>query len=215
MENEELKKGTTTIGIVNAGGVVLASEHRATMGNIIAHKEVQKVFKIDDNLGLTVAGLVGDAQLLARYMKAEVELYKLKRGAPMMVNSAATLLSNILRGGGGSQGYYYVGLILGGVDKDGGHVFGIDAAGGSIQDNYVSVGSGSLMAYGVLEDHYKKGLSVDDAIDIAVRGLNAAMKRDSGSGDGMTIITIGKDGYKELADKEWMERLRRMGIKYP
>jgi proteasome beta subunit len=71
------------------------------------------------------------------------------------------------------------------------------------------------MAYGVLEDHYKKGLSVDDAIDIAVRGLNAAMKRDSGSGDGMTIITIGKDGYKELADKEWMERLRRMGIKYP
>jgi len=94
-------------------------------------------------------------------------------------------------------------------------VFGIDAAGGSIQDNYVSVGSGSLMAYGVLEDQYKKGLSMNDAIDIAVRGLNAAMKRDSASGDGMTIITIGKDEYKELPEEEWMERLRRMGIKYP
>lgn len=215
MENEELKKGTTTIGIVNDEGVVLASEHRATMGNIIAHKEVQKVFKIDDNLGLTVAGLVGDAQLLARYMKAEVELYKLKRGAQMTVRSAATLLSNILRGGGGIGGYYYVGLIIGGVDRSGGHVFGVDAAGGSIRDDYVSVGSGSLMAYGVLEDHYKKDLSMDAAVDIAARALSAAMKRDSASGDGMTIVTIDKGGYKELPKKEWTERLRRMEIKYP
>ncbi|HSV42330.1 MAG TPA: proteasome subunit beta, partial [Methanomassiliicoccales archaeon] len=99
--SEQLKTGTTTIGIVNAEGVVLATEHRATMGNIIAHKEVQKVFKIDDNLGLTTAGLVGDAQILARYIKAEVELYKLKRMAPMTVKSAATLLSNVVRRGGG------------------------------------------------------------------------------------------------------------------
>ncbi|MDD1743874.1 MAG: proteasome subunit beta, partial [Methanomassiliicoccales archaeon] len=77
--DQQLKTGTTTIGIVYKDGVILASEHRATMGNIIAHKEVQKVFKIDDNLGLTTAGLVGDAQLLARYIKAEVELYRLKR----------------------------------------------------------------------------------------------------------------------------------------
>lgn len=215
MDNDELKKGTTTIGIVYADGVVLASEHRATMGNIIAHKEVQKVFKIDDNLGLTVAGLVGDAQLLARYMKAEVELYKLKRGAPMSVKSAATLLSNILRSGGGMGGYYYVGLIMGGIDREGGHVYGVDAAGGSIRDDYVSVGSGSLMAYGVLEDHYKKGLPANEAIDIAVRALSAAMKRDSASGDGMTVVTIGKDGYKELPEKDWVERLRQMGLKYP
>ena len=101
VNDEQLKTGTTTIGIVNKDGVVLATEHRATMGNLIAHKDVRKVFKIDDNLGLTVAGLVGDAQVLARYIKAEVELYKLKRGTPISVNSAATLLSNIMRGGGG------------------------------------------------------------------------------------------------------------------
>ena len=116
MANDELKTGTTTIGIVYKDGVVMATEHRATMGNIIAHKDVRKLFKIDDNLGLTVAGLVGDAQLLARYIKAEVELYKLKKGVPMTVNSAATLLSNIMRGGGGSYGFYYVGLIMGGKD---------------------------------------------------------------------------------------------------
>ncbi|MEM2944690.1 MAG: archaeal proteasome endopeptidase complex subunit beta [Methanomassiliicoccales archaeon] len=212
MESEQLKKGTTTIGIVSADGVVLASEHRATMGNIIAHKEVQKVFKIDDNLGLTVAGLVGDAQLLARYLRAEVELYKLKRGVPMSVKSAATLLSNILRSGGGIGGYYYVGLIIGGIDRTGGHVFGVDAAGGSIRDDYVSVGSGSPFAYGVLEDYYRKNLTMNEAIDIAIRALNAAMKRDSASGDGMTVVTIGKDGYRELSPGDIKSRMALLGI---
>jgi proteasome beta subunit len=212
---EATKTGTTTIGIVNSDGVVLASEHRATMGNFIAHKETQKVFKIDDNLGLTTAGLVGDAQVLVRYLKAEVELYKLRRQAPMSVKAAATLMSNILRRGGGSQGFYYVGLIVGGHDSEGGHVYSLDAAGGSIPDNYISVGSGSPYAYGVLEDHYKKDLPLSDAIDLAIRALNAAMKRDSASGDGMAIITITKDGYVEVSDEEISKRASRMGIIVP
>jgi proteasome beta subunit len=212
---DKLKTGTTTIGIVHKDGVILASEHRATMGNIIAHKEVQKVFKIDDNMGLTTAGLVGDAQVLARYMKAEVELYKLKRMAPMTVKAGATLMSNILRRGGGSQGFYYVGLIIGGYDREGGHIYSIDAAGGCIEDNYVSVGSGSLFAYGVLEDHYAKGLSLDDAINLAIRALNASMKRDSASGDGMAIITITKEGFMEVSNEEIAKRASRMGITVP
>ncbi|HEY3420824.1 MAG TPA: archaeal proteasome endopeptidase complex subunit beta [Methanomassiliicoccales archaeon] len=212
---EATKTGTTTIGIVNSDGVVLASEHRATMGNFIAHKETQKVFKIDDNLGLTTAGLVGDAQVLARYVKAEVELYKLRRQAPMSVKAAATLMSNILRRGGGSQGFFYVGLIVGGHDSEGGHVYSLDAAGGSIPDNYISVGSGSPYAYGVLEDHYKKDLPLSDSIDLAIRALNAAMKRDSASGDGMAIITITKDGYVEVSDEEISKRASRMGINVP
>lgn len=212
MANDELKTGTTTIGIVYKDGVVLATEHRATMGNVIAHKDVRKLFKIDNNLGLTVAGLVGDAQLLARYIKAEVELYKLKRGAPMSVNSAATLLSNIMRGGGGSYGFYYVGLIIGGIDTNGGHVYSLDAAGGSIRDEYVSVGSGSPYAYGVLEDHYKKGMSEDDAISLAIRALNAAMRRDSASGDGYAVAVINKDGFRELSPDETMERATKMKL---
>ena len=214
-ENQQMKTGTTTIGIVNKDGVVLASEHRATMGNIIAHKEVQKVFKIDENIGLTTAGLVGDAQLLARYIKAEVELYRLKRGTKMTVKAASTLLSNILHRGGGAQGFFYVGLIMGGVDGEGGHVYGIDAAGGSIRDDYVSVGSGSLFAYGVLEDSFEKGLSKEEAIDLAIRALNAAMKRDSASGDGMAIISITEDGYQELAEDDVRKRAVKLGIDYP
>ncbi|MCE5296013.1 MAG: archaeal proteasome endopeptidase complex subunit beta [Euryarchaeota archaeon] len=213
--SEQLKTGTTTIGIVNSEGVVLASERRATMGNFIAHKETQKVYKIDDNLGLTTAGLVGDAQVLARYVKAEVELYKLKRQVPMTVKAAATLLSNILRRGGGSNGFYYVGLIIGGHDMEGGHIYSLDAAGGCISDTYVSVGSGSPYAYGVLEDHYKKGISLDDAINLAIRSLNSAMKRDSASGDGMAIVTITNDGYVEVSEEEINKRASRMGITVP
>ncbi|MCK4970361.1 MAG: proteasome subunit beta, partial [Thermoplasmata archaeon] len=73
--SKELKQtGTTTTALVCKNGVVMATEHRATAGTLIAHKKTQKLFKIDDNLGLTVAGLVGDAQTLARYITAEAEL---------------------------------------------------------------------------------------------------------------------------------------------
>jgi proteasome beta subunit len=208
--DEEVKKGTTTIGLVCKEGVVMATEMRATMGTLIAHKTTQKLFTIDDNLGLAVAGVVGDAQTLARYITAEVALYKLKRGQGMTVKSAATLTSNILAG---SRFYpYWVGLILGGVDRDGGHVYALDMVGGAIPDEYVTTGSGSPYVYGVLEDHYEKGLSVNEGLDLAIRSLNAAMKRDSASGDGMTVASITSEGFTFLDEKEIQKRMGKMKL---
>ena len=207
-QDEMVKKGTTTIGIVSKEGVVLATEMRATMGTLIAHKTTQKLFKIDDNIGLTVAGTVGDAQTLARYITAEVELYKLKRGQPMSVKSAATLTSNILAG---SRYYpYWVGLIIGGVDHDGGHVYSLDMVGGAIPDEYVTTGSGSPYVYGVLEDHFQKGMTMSDSLDLAIRGLHAAMKRDSASGDGMAVASITPEGFAQLDEKEIQRRVAKM-----
>jgi proteasome beta subunit len=207
---EEVKKGTTTIGLVCKEGVVMATEMRATMGTLIAHKTTQKLFKIDDNLGLTVAGVVGDAQTLARYITAEVELYKLKRGQQMTVRSAATLTSNILAG---SRFYpYYVGLILGGIDRDGNHVYALDMVGGAIPDDFVTTGSGSPYVYGVLEDHYEKGLSVNDGMDLAIRSLHAAMRRDSASGDGYSVASITKEGFAPLDEKEIQKRLSKLKL---
>jgi len=207
---EEVKKGTTTIGLVCKDGVVMATEMRATMGTLIAHKTTQKLFKIDDNLGLTVAGVVGDAQTLARYITAEVELYKLKRGQPMSVRSAATLTSNILAG---SRFYpYYVGLILGGTDRDGHHVYALDMVGGAIPDDFVTTGSGSPYVYGVLEDHYEKGMVVNDGMDLAIRSLHAAMRRDSASGDGYAVASITKDGFASLDDKEIQKRISKLKL---
>ena len=128
----------------------------------------------------------------------------------MTVKSAATLTSNILAG---SRFYpYWVGLILGGVDREGGHVYALDMVGGAIPDDYVTTGSGSPYVYGVLEDHYQKGLSVSDGIDLAVRSLNAAMKRDSASGDGMNVSSITKEGFNFLDEKEVQKRLGKLKI---
>lgn len=209
-DTEGIKKGTTTIGLVCKDGVIMATEMRATMGTLIAHKTTQKLFKIDDNLGLTVAGVVGDAQTLARYITAEVELYKLKRNQQMTVRSAATLTSNILAG---SRFYpYYVGLIIGGIDRDGGHVYALDMVGGAIPDDYVTTGSGSPFVYGVLEDHYEKGLPVNDGIDLAIRSLHAAMKRDAASGDGYTLASITKEGFTTIDEKDVQKRLAKMKL---
>lgn len=212
MENipEELKHGTTTIGIVCKDGIVMATEKRATMGNFIAHKDTKKLFKIDEHLGLTIAGLVGDAQLLARYLKAEVELYKLKRNAPISVEGAATLMANILNGNRFFP--YYVGLLIGGMDPKGAHVFSLDAVGGSIEDKFVSVGSGSPYAYGILEEHYHEEMSTGEAVDVAIKALNAAMKRDSASGDGMSIAVITQKEFRELTDEEIKKRMTKLKL---
>ena len=206
----EVKKGTTTLGLVCKDGVVLASERRATMGTLIAHKTTKKIFKLDDNLGLTTAGLVGDLQLLARYITAEVELYKLKKNAPMTVKAVSTLTANILSG----RRYfpYWVQLIIGGVDDEGSHVYSLDMAGGNIPDKYVTSGSGSPYVYGVLEDNYKDDLDVKDGADLAIRAISAAMRRDAASGDGIDVVTITKKGYSEMGDKEIEKRKSAMKI---
>jgi len=207
---QELKKGTTTVGITCKDGVVIATEHRATMGTLIAHKKTQKLFKIDENIGMTVAGLVGDAQTLARYLKAEAELYRLKRGTRMPVRAAATMLANILNGR--SYYPYWVQLIVAGVDDDGFHVYSLDAAGGSIPDDYVTTGSGSPYVYGILEDYYQDSMTMNDAIDLAIRGLSAAMKRDSASGNGISVASITKKEFKELEDSEVTKRIEKMKL---
>lgn len=212
-DTERLLKGTTTIGLVCKDGVVLATERRATAGNLIANKMTQKLFKIDSNLGITVAGLVGDAQVLARYLKAEVSLYRLRRGAPLNADGAATLLANILNGN--RMFPYYAWLILGGVDAKGGHVFSVDPAGGSIEDRFVSVGSGSTFAYGILEEGYSREMSVSEGVDLALRGLTAAMKRDSASGDGYIVNTITTKEYKEFSEEEINKRLKALKIPLP
>jgi proteasome beta subunit len=210
-EQEKMKTGTTTLGIVCKDGVVLATEHRATMGTLIAHTETQKLFRIDDHIGLTTAGLVGDAQNLSRYITAEAELYRLKRDQPMTIKAAATLTANILSG---SRYFpYWVQLLLGGWDRDGGHVYSLDAAGGSIPDKYCATGSGSPYAYGVLEDNFKEDLSSSQGVDIAIKALNAAMRRDSASGNGYDIVVISKSGWKPVTEKDLEKRKQKLNIK--
>jgi proteasome beta subunit len=207
------RTGTTTIGLVAKDGVVLATERRVTAGSMIQNKAAQKLFKIDQNVGITIAGYVGDAQVMTRYLRAEVSLYRLRRSAPLSTEGAATLLANILSG---NRYYpYLVGMIVGGVDGKGSHVFSVDMAGGCIEDKFVSIGSGSPFAYGVLEEGYSRDLSTSDAVDLALRGLTAAMKRDSASGDGYLAHVITPKEYRELSEDEINKRLKALKIPLP
>ncbi|HEV8359302.1 MAG TPA: archaeal proteasome endopeptidase complex subunit beta [Candidatus Thermoplasmatota archaeon] len=211
-EAQELTKtGTTTLGLVCKNGVVMGTEMRATMGHLISHKTTQKLFRIDDHIGLTVAGLVGDAQILARWLQAEVELFKVKRTGDISLKAASTLMANILN----SRKFYpfYVQLLIGGVDKEGGHVYSLDAAGGSIPDKFTTTGSGSPFVYGVLEDLWKDDLTTDEGLDMGIRALTAAMKRDSASGDGIAICTITMDkGFQRLDLAEVDRRKKKMKL---
>ncbi len=193
------KTGTTTVGLVCKNGVVLASDKRATMGYYIASKDVQKIEKINDRIAMTLAGGVGDAQSLVRWMRAEIKLYELKNQREMSVEAAATLLANIL-----SQYKFYpffVQILIGGVDKTA-RVFSVDMLGGSTEEKYTATGSGSPIAMGLIEELYKPELETEEAIRVAVKAVNTAMKRDSASGEGVTVMLITEKGAELLSKKE-------------
>ena len=199
-KTKEYMKGTTTVGLVCNNGVILASDRRATMGSLIAHKFVQKSFMIDKHIGATVAGMVSDAQMLIRWIQAEARLYKMRKGEEMSIDGVATLMSNVLH----SQRYYpmIVQLIVGGVDKKGVKLYSIDPMGSMIEDTVVSTGSGSPVAYGVLEDAYKENLTIEEGMKIGVRALKAALKRDAMTGNGIDIVKITKEGFQRVSEEE-------------
>ena len=200
-----VKTGTSTVGITFKGGVVVGADHRATMGHFVANKSVQKLFKIGDNLALTTAGLVGHAQSLARTLSAEVSLYELRRSDQMTVKGAATLVANILSGRP-----HWVQLLIVGVDDEGGSVYSIDSAGGSIPDVYCATGSGSPYMYGVLEDGFKEKMNRNEAVALAARALNASAQRDAASGNGMDLAVItAKDGFVLVEQSEINSALKK------
>jgi proteasome beta subunit len=205
---QESMKGTTTIGLVFSSGVILATEKRATMGYMIASKKAKKVYQVADRIGMTTAGGVGDAQQLARILTVECNLYQIRRSRPITVGATATLLSNYLN----QNRYfpYYVQLLVGGIDETGPSVYSVDAMGGATkEEEIVATGSGSPMAYGVLEDRFHQKMSEDDAIDLAIRALKSAMKRDAGSGEGIHVVVITKDKYEELSEDKLKKYLAK------
>jgi proteasome beta subunit len=169
------------------------------MGYYVAHKHGKKVYQIDEHLAMTIAGSVADAQKAVDILTTNARLYRINLGRPLPVSSAARLLSNLLfsvRGGLMAQ------VLVGGVDDLGSHVFSIDPFGSLTEEKCVSTGSGSPVAYGILEDKYREGAAIKEMLPVIVKAVNAAMKRDSASGDSFNIAVIDSKGYRELGEKE-------------
>jgi len=196
-----IKKGTTTVGLICGGGVVLASEKRATMGSFIASKAAKKIYLVDDRIGMTTAGIVGDAQTLVRAMSVEARLYKIRRQESLSVKALTTLLSNVLSGN--RMFPFIVQLLVGGIDRSGAHIFSIDPYGGNTDEKEIAAtGSGSPIAYGVLEDQYSKEMTIDEGVALAIHALHAAMRRDSASGEGMEVMVITKEKQEEISGEK-------------
>ena len=199
-------EGTTTVGITCTDGVVFASERRASMGNLVAHKVAEKIFKIDDHIAATIAGSVADAQSLMKIISAEVSLYKMRNGEKIGIESASALAANILH-----SSPLYVQTLLGGVDEEGASIYSLDPAGGMIKDSFISTGSGSTFSYGVLEDRVKEGITVKEGVDVAIRAIRAAMERDTFSGNGILVATVTKDdGFVMLSTKDVEAKLNKI-----
>jgi proteasome beta subunit len=198
---QRVKTGTTTVGLICNGAVVLGAERKATMGYLVASKYTHKILPVDEHIAMTIAGLVGDAQALERYIRAELKLYRLGEERRINVNAAAHLVANILYA---RRFYpYYVQLLLGGYDEEP-RLYSLGADGSVLEEKeYFSTGSGSPIALGVLENGFKKGMTVEEAKKLVARSILAATKRDIASGgSGIDLTVVDSRGIHELSDEE-------------
>jgi len=177
------------------------------MGTFVASKKGKKVFKIDDHLAMTIAGVVAEAQSVVDILKANASLFRLDKGRSMDVKAATRLAANILFS---SRAFpLAMQAIIGGVDETGAHIYALDPFGSVTEETCVSTGSGSPIAYGVLEAEYKKDMPVSDGISMVVRAISSSMKRDAGSGDSFDVVVVTKKGYYELGEEEKKEIIER------
>jgi len=187
--------GTTTVGIICNGGVVLATESQATMGYLVASHRAPKIHKITDHIAMTISGSVADAQQIIRIIRANVNLRRLELGRELSVRAVSQLTAILLFQ---NRLFPYITmLIVGGVDEEGPHIFTLDPLGSLLEeDKFAATGSGSVIAYGVLEDGYRENMPVEEAVELAKRAVKAARRRDIASGGKIQVAVITKDGIK-------------------
>lgn len=187
--------GATAVGMLCKDGVILASEKRIAYGYTVLSKTGKKVFKITNHLGIACAGIIADMQILAKSLTAEANLFELNYKRPMKVKNLAKLLSTILYNSRLSP--YLTEIIVGGIDITGPHLYVLDPLGSLIEDKYAALGSGATLAVSILESEYSPEKDVDAGEEIVIKAMNAAMKRDIISGDGIDLLKITSSGAIE------------------
>jgi len=197
---EKILHGTTTVGIKAQDGVVLCADMRASAGYFIANNNTMKIQQLDLHAGLTLAGGVADAQNITDILRYHASLHRIQKQEPIPIHSLTRLTSLIFHQ---NRGYPFIAdILVGGYDNDGPALFNIDMFGSVEEKSYVTTGSGSPVAYGLLEEEYRKDLTVEEAKTIALRAVKAAIVRNIGTGDGINVAIIDKDGFRLLTDEQ-------------
>jgi proteasome beta subunit len=209
----EAPHGTTIVTLTFDGGVLMAGDRRATMGNLIANRDMQKVFGADDYSAVGIAGTAGLAIELVKLFQVELEHYEKIEGALMSLEGKANRLATMIRGNLGlaMQGLAVVPLFAGyDPDEDRGRIFSYDVTGGCYEErDFHGVGSGSLFAKGALKKLWRPGLDSTGAVRVALEALYDAADDDSATGGPdvgrriwPVIATIDADGYRRVDDAE-------------
>ena len=178
--------GTTIVAATYPGGLVIAGDRRATMGNIIAQRDIEKVFPADEYSAVGIAGAAGLAVELVRLFQTELEHYEKIEGSVLSLDGKANRLSALIRGnlGMAMQGLAVVPLFAGyDLDARQGRIFSYDVTGGRYEETaFYSVGSGSLFAKGSLKKLYREDLSETDCVTVVIQALYDAADDDSATG---------------------------------
>ncbi len=209
----EAPHGTTIVTATYAGGVVMAGDRRATMGNLIASREIEKVFAADEYSAVGIAGSAGLAVELVKLFQVELEHYEKIEGALMSLEGKANRLATMIRGNLGlaMQGLAVVPLFAGyDADSDRGRIFSYDVTGGCYEErDHHGVGSGSLFARGALKKLWRPGLDPAGAVRVALEALYDAADDDSATGGPdlgrriwPVVATIDGDGYRRVGEDE-------------
>lgn len=190
-----MKTGTTTLAIMCKDGIVTAADKRATAGHMVVNRDIEKVIVVNERLVMTIAGSVSDIQLLSKYIKAELRIHSLRIGRMSTVKEAANLLSSLVYSGIRNYFPAITHFVLSGKDEQGYHIYDIFPD-GSISDikDFVSSGSGSIFALGLLEGNYHTDIDIKQGIELAKQAMNSALVRDSASGNGADIYTVDENG---------------------
>lgn len=178
--------GTTIVALRGTFGAVMAGDRRATMGNIIAQRDIEKVYATDEHSLVGIAGSAGLAIELVRLFQVELEHYEKIEGMPLSIDGKANRLAALLRSNLGlaMQGLAVVPLMAGfDLARDRGRIFSYDVTGGRYEEHdFYAVGSGSAYARGSLKKLYREDASVSDAVDVALEALYDAADDDSATG---------------------------------
>ncbi|MFH1391396.1 MAG: proteasome subunit beta [Candidatus Diapherotrites archaeon] len=198
---QDIKTGTTTVGLIFNGGVVLAADQRASMGHIAYDDEAEKIYKINDKLAVTNAGNVGDSLAVIRFLKSHARIYELERNETMTARAATTFLSNILNGN--RYAPYIVQLVIGGFNSEP-ELFDLTPYGGILErDKYAVSGSGTEQALNTLDLGYKKDMSEKEGIALAVKAIESGKRRDLYSGGvSVTVFVIDSKGVRQLSKEQ-------------
>src|SRR4051794_26088111 len=205
--------GTTIVAATYPGGVLMAGDRRATMGNLIAQRDIEKVFHADEFSAVGIAGAAGLAIEMVRLFQVELEHYEKLEGTTLSLDGKANRLATMIRGNLGlaMQGLAVVPLLAGyDLESGVGRIFSYDVTGGRYEEHrYHSVGSGSLFARGALKKLFRDGLSAEEAVTVTVQALYDAADDDTATGGPdvtrrifPVIAVVTAEGYRRLADEE-------------